>query len=66
MDGKKRGVRGDDFMDRKIREIKTNNVWDCYESPFFTVITPVYNRKKLIGRQWHSWKNRVSVILIIL
>ena len=41
-------------MDRKIREIKTNKAWECYKSPVFTVIMPVYNRKKLIGRAMAS------------
>ncbi|RKI40093.1 glycosyltransferase family 2 protein [bacterium D16-51] len=54
MDGKRHGTEGDNSMDRKIREIKTNKAWECYKSPAFTVITPVYNRKKLIGRAMAS------------
>lgn len=37
-------------MVRKNMKIKTNKEWECRHSPVFTVITPVYNRKNLIGR----------------
>lgn len=45
---------------------KTNNAWLNPTHPFFTVITPVYNRLETIGRTIESVKNKHTEILNIL